>query len=46
LANQGIAAANPLPAEYGQNLALFAASELHQGSELEALKKALTEVLA
>ena len=46
LAKQGIAAATPLPEEYGQNLALFAASELHQTAELEALKEALTEVLA
>jgi glycine dehydrogenase subunit 1 len=46
LAKQGIAAATPLPEEYGRNLALFAASELHQTAELETLKEALTEVLA
>ncbi|GLV47510.1 putative glycine dehydrogenase (decarboxylating) subunit 1 [Thermus sp. LT1-2-5] len=46
LAARGLHAATPVPREYGENLALFAATELHQEEDLLALRKALEEVLA
>jgi len=46
LAKRGIHAAVPVPAEYGQNLALFAATEVHTERDLAGLEAALREVLA
>ncbi|MCL6526864.1 MAG: aminomethyl-transferring glycine dehydrogenase subunit GcvPA [Thermaceae bacterium] len=46
LAERGLHAAVPLPEEYGQNLALFAATEVHTEEDLAALEAALREVLA
>ncbi len=46
LAERGIHAAVPVPEEYGENLALFAATEVHDAADLERLEAALREVLA
>jgi glycine dehydrogenase subunit 1 len=46
LAQRGIHAAVPVPGEYGQNLALFAATEVHTERDLVGLETALREVLA
>ncbi|WP_018111736.1 aminomethyl-transferring glycine dehydrogenase subunit GcvPA [Thermus igniterrae] len=46
LAQRGFHAATPVPREYGENLALFAATELHTEADLLALRDALKEVLA
>lgn len=46
LAARGIPAAVPVPSEYGQNLALFAATEVHTERDLAGLEAALREVLA
>ncbi|GGM97709.1 putative glycine dehydrogenase (decarboxylating) subunit 1 [Thermus composti] len=46
LVQRGFHAATPVPEEYGENLALFATTELHEEEDLLALKKALAEVLA
>ncbi|PZA07002.1 MULTISPECIES: aminomethyl-transferring glycine dehydrogenase subunit GcvPA [unclassified Meiothermus] len=45
LARKGIAAATPVPAEYGPNLALFACTEQHTEADLDNLAEALREVL-
>jgi glycine dehydrogenase subunit 1 len=46
LAARSLHAATPVPEEYGENLALFAATELHEEEDLLALRDALKEVLA
>lgn len=46
LAARGIAAATPVPTEYGNNLALFACTEQHTEADLQALTQAVREVLA
>ncbi|RTG96110.1 aminomethyl-transferring glycine dehydrogenase subunit GcvPA [Thermus scotoductus] len=46
LAARGFHAATPVPKEYGENLALFAATELHREEDLLALQVAMREVLA
>ncbi len=46
LAARGLHAATPVPREYGENLALFAATELHREEDLMALTEAMREVLA
>jgi len=46
LAARGFHAATPVPKEYGENLALFAATELHREEDLLALQAAMREVLA
>ena len=46
LAERGFHGATPVPREYGENLALFAATELHEEEDLLALREALKEVLA
>ncbi len=46
LAQRGLHAAVPVPEEYGEALALFAATELHEEEDLLALREALREVLA
>lgn len=46
LAERGLHAATPVPGEYGERLALFAATELHEEEDLLALRDALAEVLA
>lgn len=46
LAKRGFHGATPVPKEYGENLALFAATELHEEEDLLALRDALKEVLA
>ncbi|WP_243030141.1 aminomethyl-transferring glycine dehydrogenase subunit GcvPA [Thermus altitudinis] len=46
LAARGFHAATPVPREYGENLALFAATELHREEDLMALAEAMREVLA
>ncbi|WP_114312101.1 aminomethyl-transferring glycine dehydrogenase subunit GcvPA [Thermus caldifontis] len=46
LAARGFHAATPVPREYGENLALFAATELHREEDLMALQEAMREVLA
>jgi len=46
LAQRGFHAATPVPEEYGENLALFATTELHEEEDLLAFKAALAEVLA
>jgi len=46
LAERGLHAATPVPGEYGEGLALFAATELHEEEDLLALKDALAEVLS
>ncbi len=46
LAARGLHAATPVPREYGENLALFAATELHREEDLMALAEAMREVLA
>ncbi|TBH21416.1 aminomethyl-transferring glycine dehydrogenase subunit GcvPA [Thermus thermamylovorans] len=46
LAQRGLHAATPVPREYGENLALFAATELHTEEDLLRLRDALKEVLA
>lgn len=46
LLERGFHAATPVPEEYGANLALFAATELHEEADLLALRQALAEVLA
>mgnify|MGYP001770769523 FL=1 len=45
LARRGIAAATPVPAEYGPNLALLACTEQHTEADLDSLAEALREVL-
>ncbi len=46
LAARGWHAATPVPAEYGENLALFAATERHSEADLAGLATALEEVLS
>ncbi|WP_135255507.1 aminomethyl-transferring glycine dehydrogenase subunit GcvPA [Thermus caldilimi] len=46
LAARGFHAATPVPGEYGENLALFATTELHREEDLLALRAAMREVLA
>ncbi|ADR37094.1 glycine dehydrogenase (decarboxylating) alpha subunit [Oceanithermus profundus DSM 14977] len=46
LAERGWHAAAPVPAEYGANLALFAATERHEEDDLAGLAAALKEVFA
>ncbi|MDM7323545.1 MAG: aminomethyl-transferring glycine dehydrogenase subunit GcvPA [Thermus sp.] len=46
LAERGFHAATPVPREYGENLALFAATELHREEDLLAFNEAMREVLA
>ena len=46
LAARGWHAAAPVPAEYGENLALFAATERHGGADIDGLRQALAEVLS
>ncbi|BDG23354.1 aminomethyl-transferring glycine dehydrogenase subunit GcvPA [Thermus thermophilus] len=46
LAERGFHGATPVPREYGENLALFAATELHEEEDLLAFREALREVLA
>ncbi|GAB5601986.1 aminomethyl-transferring glycine dehydrogenase subunit GcvPA [Thermus sp. FJN-A] len=46
LAARGFHGATPVPEEYGENLALFAATELHEEEDLLAFREALKEVLA
>ncbi len=45
LAARGFHGATPVPKEYGENLALFAATELHEEEDLLAFREALKEVL-
>ncbi len=45
LAKRGFHGATPVPKEYGENLALFAATELHEEEDLLAFREALKEVL-
>ncbi|BAW01317.1 glycine cleavage system protein P [Thermus thermophilus] len=46
LAERGFHGATPVPKEYGEGLALFAATELHEEEDLLAFREALREVLA
>ncbi|WP_457636956.1 aminomethyl-transferring glycine dehydrogenase subunit GcvPA [Oceanithermus sp.] len=46
LAERGWHAAAPVPAEYGENLALFAATERHSEEDLAGLAAAMKEVLS
>jgi len=45
LARLGFHGATPVPREYGENLALFAATELHEEEDLLAFREALKEAL-
>lgn len=45
LAKRGFHGATPVPREYGENLALFAATELHEEEDLLAFREALEEAL-
>lgn len=45
LARKGIAAVTPVPAEYGEHLALFACTEQHTEADLNRLVETLGEVL-
>ncbi len=46
LAKRGLQAATPVPEEYGDNLALFSATERHSDDDLRSLLDGIKEVLA